>query len=114
MTAASVFPAIGAGLLTTYQVDTSVGRRIRYQVIYGVGMDLEAQTPLMVAQNVVALEDIAIVSSFIMMMQAIGGYVLPLLRTSCYSTHIGDSHGNALGIITSLFWVFSATGFLVL
>ena len=24
----------------------------------------------------------------------------------CYSTHIGVSHGNALGITTSLFWVF--------
>ena len=32
----------------------------------------------------------------------------------CYSTHIGVSHGNALGITTSLFWVFSAIGFLAL
>ncbi|KAG6366025.1 hypothetical protein INS49_000201 [Diaporthe citri] len=46
MTAASVFTAIGAGLLTTFQVDIS---------------------------NVVALEDIAIAFSLIMMMQAIGG-----------------------------------------
>lgn len=78
MTAASVFTAIGAGLLTTFQVDTSVGRWIGYQIVYGVGMGLAAQTPLMVAQNVVALEDIAIASSLIMMMQAIGGYFLPL------------------------------------
>lgn len=73
MTAASVFTAIGAGLLTTFRVDTSVSRWIGYQIIYGVGMGLAAQTPLMVAQNVVALEDIAIASSLIMMMQAIGG-----------------------------------------
>lgn len=76
MTAASVFTAIGAGLLTTFQVGISVGRWIGYQIIYGIGMGLAAQTPLMVAQNVVALEDIAIASSLIMMMQAIGGYVL--------------------------------------
>ena len=31
-----------------------------------------------------------------------------------YSTHIGVSYGNALGITTSLFWVFSAIGFLAL
>ena len=81
MTAASVFTAIGAGLLTTFQVDIPAGRWIGYQIIYGVGMGLAAQTPLMVAQNVVALEDIAIASSLIMMMQAIGGYVLHLFPT---------------------------------
>ena len=32
----------------------------------------------------------------------------------CYGTLIGVSHGNALGITTSLFWVFSAIGFLAL
>ena len=37
-----------------------------------------------------------------------------LLGLYCYSTHIGVSHGNALGITTSLFWVFSAIGFLAL
>lgn len=78
MTAASVFTAIGAGLMTTFQVNISVGRWIGYQIIYGIGMGLAAQTPLMVAQNVVALEDIAIASSLIMMMQAIGGYVIHL------------------------------------
>lgn len=82
MTAASVFTAIGAGLLTTFHVDISVGRWVGYQIVYGVGMGLAAQTPLMVAQNVVALEDIAIASSLIMMMQAIGGYVLLLLSAS--------------------------------
>lgn len=75
MTAASIFTAIGAGLLTTLKVNISVGRWIGYQIVYGVGMGLAAQTPLMVAQNVVALDDIAIASSLIMMMQAIGGYV---------------------------------------
>lgn len=82
MTAASVFTAVGAGLLTTFQVNTSVERWIGYQIIYGIGMGLAAQTPLMVAQNVVALEDIAIASSLIMMMQAIGGYDFHLLNTS--------------------------------
>ena len=27
-------------------------------------------------------------------------------KMDCYSTHIGVSHGNALGITASLFWVF--------
>lgn len=73
MTAASCFTAIGAGLMTTFKVDSSVGKWIGYQIVYGVGMGLTAQTPLMVVQNVLALEDIAIGSSLIMMMQAIGG-----------------------------------------
>ncbi|KAJ0124042.1 HC-toxin efflux carrier TOXA [Diaporthe amygdali] len=88
MTVASVFTAIGAGLLTTFQVDISDDKWIGYQIIYGIGMGLAAQTPLMVAQNVVALEDIAIASSLIMMMQAIGGSVFISLVQAVFTNSL--------------------------
>lgn len=39
MTATSCFTAIGAGFMTTFKVDISVGKWIGYQIVYGVGMN---------------------------------------------------------------------------
>lgn len=69
----SVFTAIGAGLFTTFDLNTPSREWIGFQVIYGLGMGLCAQTPVMIAQNVLALEDIPIGSGVVMFTQTFAG-----------------------------------------
>lgn len=74
MIAASTLMAIGSGLLTTFNVDTPTGTTIGYLIVYGLGMGMSAQSPLMVAQNVLPLKDIPIGSGMIMFTQQTSGY----------------------------------------
>lgn len=69
----SIFTAVGAGLFTLFSLSTTTGEWIGYQVIYGLGMGLCAQTPVMVAQNVLPLEDIPIGSGMVMFTQTFAG-----------------------------------------
>lgn len=56
-----------------FSLSTSTGEWIGYQVMYGLGMGLCAQTPVMVAQNVLPLEDIPIGSGMVMFTQTFAG-----------------------------------------
>jgi hypothetical protein len=69
----STFISLGAGLFTTFTIDTGTGKWIGYQIIYGFGMGLAAQTPVMVAQNVLDLADIPIGSGIVMFVQTMAG-----------------------------------------
>lgn len=57
------FTAIGAGLLTTFEVHTSKAKWIGYQLLYVFGQGLASQAPNMAAQTVLPKEDVAIGAS---------------------------------------------------
>lgn len=73
MLLSSVLAAVGAGLLSTFKVDTPASKWIGYQVIYGLGVGLSRQTPLIAVQTVLPLADISIGSGMIMFTQTITG-----------------------------------------
>lgn len=56
--AGSCIMSVGAGLLTTLQVDTGEGKWIGYQIIYGFGMGLCFQAPNLAAQTVLPMKDV--------------------------------------------------------
>jgi hypothetical protein len=55
--------AIGAGLLTTFDLHTSTGKWVGYQLLYGFGQGLASQAPNMAAQTVLPKQDVAIGAS---------------------------------------------------
>jgi MFS family permease len=55
--------AIGAGLLTTLEVDTTEGKWVGFQILYGLGFGACAQAPNMAAQTVLRRDDVAIGTS---------------------------------------------------
>ncbi|KAI1212165.1 MFS general substrate transporter [Annulohypoxylon truncatum] len=57
------FAATATALFTTLGVDTSEGKWIGYQILYGVGRVLASQAPNMAAQTVLPKEDVAIGAS---------------------------------------------------
>ncbi|CAK7562239.1 MAG: hypothetical protein SEPTF4163_000074 [Sporothrix epigloea] len=70
-----VFMSIGAGLLTTLQVDTPSSKWIGYQFLFGWGMGLTFQTPNLAAQTVLPRRDVPIGTSLMFFCQLLGGAI---------------------------------------
>ncbi|CAK7239686.1 MAG: hypothetical protein STHCBS139747_001121 [Sporothrix thermara] len=70
-----VFMSVGAGLLTTLQVDTGSSKWIGYQFLVGWGMGFTFQTPNLAAQTVLARRDVPIGTSLMFFSQLLGGSI---------------------------------------
>ena len=57
---------MGAGFLYTFDLDTSTGKWIGFQVVGGIGWGLAFQIPIIVSQSSVAAEDISSVTAIIL------------------------------------------------
>lgn len=66
---------IGAGLLTTCQVNSGEGEWIGYQVLYGIGLGLCFQVPNLAAQTVLPKEDAPVGLALMLFGQLIGAAV---------------------------------------
>lgn len=73
MILSAVLMAIGAGLISTWKVDTGSSMWIGYQIIYGLGVGSGMQQALIAAQTVLHLDDIPTGTSIIMFAQTFGG-----------------------------------------
>ncbi|KAJ6579472.1 DHA14-like major facilitator [Mycena vulgaris] len=73
MIMSSILMAVGAGLLSTFTVNTGHAHWIGYQVIYGFGVGFGMQQPIMAAQTVLSLQDVPTGTSLIMFLQTLGG-----------------------------------------
>ena len=68
-----VFSSIGAGLLTTFDLQTTTANWIGYQIIFGLGIGFGMQQGMVAAQTVLAIEDVPIGTSIIIFSQMFGG-----------------------------------------
>ena len=73
MVIAAVIEIIGSGLIYTFEIGTSNGHWIGYQVVAGVGMGLGIQIPIIVNQASVDPSDLASASAITLFLQTIGG-----------------------------------------
>jgi hypothetical protein len=73
--ACSVIMSIGAGLLTTLQIDTGAKKRIGYQVLYGFGLGLGMQQAGMAAQTCLDKKDVMTGIALMFFMQGLGGSI---------------------------------------
>ena len=71
----SCIMSVGAGLLTTFQVDVSKGKWIGYQVVYGIGLGLCFQVPNLAAQAVLPKKDVPIGLALMLFGQLLGAAV---------------------------------------
>lgn len=67
--------SVGAGLLTTFQVDTGEGKWIGYQIVYGIGLGLCFQVPNLAAQTVLPKNDVPIGLALMLFGQLLGAAV---------------------------------------
>ncbi|KGO62059.1 Major facilitator superfamily domain, general substrate transporter [Penicillium expansum] len=71
----SCIMSVGAGLLTTFQVDTVEGKWIGYQIVYGLGLGLCFQVPNLAAQTVLPKPDVPFGLALMLFGQMIGAAV---------------------------------------
>ncbi|OQE41981.1 hypothetical protein PENCOP_c004G09042 [Penicillium coprophilum] len=75
MIASSVILTIGAGLLTTLEIDSNHSKWIGYQAVFGIGLGLGMQQPMIVAQTALKAEDIPSGTAIVMFAQTLGGAI---------------------------------------
>ena len=71
----SIFTAVGAGMIYTFEIGTSPAHWIGYQIIAGIGIGLTLQIPIIVAQGTSKPADLAQVTAIILFFQTIVGSV---------------------------------------
>ncbi|KAJ5502678.1 Major facilitator superfamily domain general substrate transporter [Penicillium fimorum] len=75
MIASSVLMTIGAGLLTTLELDSNHSKWIGYQAIFGIGLGLGMQQPMIVAQTSLKAGDIPSGTAIVLFAQTLGGAI---------------------------------------
>ena len=86
----SILMAIGAGLLTTLTLSSTdtvagVGHRIGYQLLYGFGVGLGLQSPLVLAQTTLSPSDVPTATVVLLFMQALGSTVFLSVGQSVFA-----------------------------
>ncbi|KAJ9490104.1 hypothetical protein VN97_g3161 [Penicillium thymicola] len=84
----SCIMSVGAGLLTTFQVDTSEGKWIGYQIVYGIGLGLCFQVPNLAAQTVLPKPDVSSGLALMLFGQMIGAAVFVSVRENILANQL--------------------------
>ena len=88
MLVSSVLVSVGAGLLTTWKVDTGHARWIGYQACFGLGSGLGMNQPLMAAQTVLELDDVSIGTASVIFAQTLGGAIFIAAGQSIFTNRL--------------------------
>lgn len=88
MIAATVLMSIGAGLLSTFAPGTSRAAWIGYQVIFGTGVGLGMQQPLMAVQAVLNMADVPTGTAIIVFAQTLGGSLFISVGQSVFTNQL--------------------------
>lgn len=75
MIASSIIMTIGAGLLSTLEVDSGHPKWIGYQALFGIGLGLGMQQPMIVVQTALKPADVPSGTALIMFAQTLGGAI---------------------------------------
>ncbi|KAI1314094.1 major facilitator superfamily domain-containing protein [Xylaria venustula] len=95
-TVSGILISIATGLFTTLQPNTSIARRIGYQIIMGVGLGCGVQMALVNTQNSVSPREISIATAFIFWAQSLGPTIfLPLYNTIFSTSLLSELHRKA-------------------
>ncbi|GAM36737.1 hypothetical protein TCE0_018r06063 [Talaromyces pinophilus] len=93
-----VVGSIGAGLLTTWTVDTSTGKWIGYQIIFGAGIGMGMQQAMITAQSVLPLADVPIGTCIMQFFQMFGGSLFVSVGQNTFTNHLISRLTSIAGI----------------
>ncbi|KAF1848183.1 MFS general substrate transporter, partial [Cucurbitaria berberidis CBS 394.84] len=88
MWASIVLTSIGAGLLTTLEVNSSSAKWIGYQIIYGIGGGLGYQQGITAAQTVLGNTEVAIGTALMVFVQNLGGTIFISAANNVFFTRL--------------------------
>lgn len=84
----AIFLTIGAGLITSWKVNSPIGIWFSFQVIMGLGAGGSFQIPLIAVQTVLDLEDVPVGTAIISFAQSLGGAVFIAISQSIFSNSL--------------------------
>jgi hypothetical protein len=108
--AGSVFMSVGAGLLTTLQLNTTMPKWIGYQILYGFGLGMGIQAPNIAAQTVLSLDDVATGTSLMLFSQLLGGAIFTSVGQSVFTNGLVNRLSGIPGFQASTISGTGATG----
>ncbi len=103
---------IGAGLLTTLQVDTGKGKWISYQVIYGLGLGWCFQAPNLAVQTVLPRKEVPIGLALMIFTQLLSGAIFVSVGESVLDNQLVQRLSGVPGFSSSLITSGGATSLL--
>jgi len=90
----AIIMPIGAGLVTTWDVNTSSPKWIGYQILLGFGIGCGMQQGTMTAQTVLSKKDAAIGVSLVMFCQQMGGAIFISVGQNVFDTKLVEGLTN--------------------
>ena len=107
--ASSVMMAVGAGLLTTFTVNTPAREWIGYQIIFGVGTGFGFQQSIIAAQAVLPLKDIPSGTTAVLFFQVLGGALMVSAGQNVFTNRLTSGLSVIPGVNTELVIATGAT-----
>lgn len=98
MFVSAILMSIGAGLMTTFTVDTGSPAWIGYQVLFGLGIGAGMQQPGLAAQTVLSKKDVSTGVAVMFFAQSLGGAVFICVSQSVFSNYLADALPSIPGI----------------
>ncbi|KAK9239555.1 major facilitator superfamily domain-containing protein [Lipomyces kononenkoae] len=105
----SVLTSIGAGLITTFGVDTGSAKWIGYQVLFGFGLGMGLQQAGLAAQAVLARKDVSTGVSLMFLAQSLGGAVFICVGQSVFNNKLVADLSQIPGVNPSIILATGAT-----
>ncbi|KAK6330798.1 hypothetical protein TWF718_002997 [Orbilia javanica] len=105
----SCIMAVGAGLLTTLQIDSGPSQWIGYQVVYGLGMGLCFQVPNLAAQTVLPKQDVPIGIALMFFGQLLGAAIFVAVGENVLGNQLVSRLSGVQGIDRTLITEGGAT-----
>ena len=110
MFVATIFMSTGAGLMTTFTLDTNHSAWIGYQVVFGLGIGCGMQQASLAAQTILPMEEVAIGVSLMFFAQSLGGAVFIAVSQSLFQNYLGTNLPLISGIDVSEVLAAGSTG----
>jgi hypothetical protein len=88
---AVVLMSIGAGLLTTFRVDSGHSKWIGYQFLFGAGVGMGMQQTLIAAQTALPSADIPIGTAIMMFAQTLGGALMVSVGQNVFTNQLSKN-----------------------
>jgi hypothetical protein len=98
MIVGSFILTVGAGLLTTWSVNTKQAEWIGYQVIFGFGLGLGMQQGNMAIQTVLPKKDVSTGTALVFFGQSLGGTVSISVAQNIFASKLRDYLGSIEGL----------------
>ncbi|RVD80194.1 uncharacterized protein DFL_008099 [Arthrobotrys flagrans] len=92
--ASSILGTVGAGLMSTWEVDTAHPKWIGYQAIFGLGIGMGMQQPLIAVQAVLKHRDIATGTAIIIFSQTLGGALSISIAQNVFNNQLIKNLGS--------------------